>query len=99
MFKIVSKKMLGTAIVAGVMAIGLAAASGAAQAKPGHGGHGGHGGGWSHGGGHGHAGWGHRRGHRGWGWGPRHFVGYGGCYTRPRFDYYGNYIGRVRVCR
>ena len=94
MFNISSRKMLGTAIVAGVMAIGLAASSGAATAKPGHGGHGG----WSHGhGGHGGH-WGHR-GHRGWGWGPRAFVGYGGCYTRPRFDYYGNYIGRVRVCR
>jgi hypothetical protein len=97
MFRISYPKMLSTAIVAGVMAIGLAASSGAAQAKPGHGGHGGHGG-WSHGhGGHG-GGWGHR-GHRGWGWGPR-FVGYGyGCYTKPRFDYYGNYVGRVRICR
>jgi hypothetical protein len=97
MFKIASRKMLGTPIVAGVMAIGLAASSGVAQAKPGHGGHGGHGGGWSHGhGGHGGH-WGHR-GHRGWGWGPRTFVSYG-CYSRPRFDIYGNYIGRVRVCR
>ena len=88
------RKILTAALLAGSLGTGLALAGTGAQAAPRSHGHG------MHHGGFGHHGFGHRGfGHRGWGY--RHLVGYGyyGCYSRPRFDPWGNYIGRVRICR
>lgn len=101
MFKIASRTSLGATILAGILAIGLAATAAPAQASPFPGGHGRHGGpiwGGGHGmhGGHGFRGgwgWGHR------GWGMRHAGYYGRCHLQRQFDEYGYYIGRVRVCR
>lgn len=100
MFQIASRKSLGAALLAGVFAIGLAAASSSAEARPrgGHGHHGGHG---AHAGHRFHGGHGFYRGPWGWGYGvlaPRRVVAYGGCYIQRRYDADGFYIGRVRVC-
>jgi hypothetical protein len=79
---------LSSTVAAIVLAGALVGASAGAPALA-------HGGGWGHGGfGH-HGAWGHRR---GWGGGFAYYGDYSYCHLERRFDYYGNYIGRVRVC-
>lgn len=79
----IKSKLVAAALAAMVVVGGVSATTGVAQAGHFHGGH--HGG--FHKGFHGKFGWGFRS------------AGYGfGCRWKPKFNYFGDYIGSVRVC-